>query len=213
MQHLVGSMLVKLKYWIKKSLYLSNRESNSLLALILFILLLIIAPKVVKLYYRSTTKPLDHSADIALLENNLSFLQKNALKFALIDINRATAEQLQTIEGITDKLSIRIVRYREKLGGFVSSGQYKEIYHLSKPLQVRLMQCTAILTAYRPKRLSLNQANFKALVCHPYISAAMARAIIDYRKRNGKFNTLRDIEKLPGYHTNWGRKIMPYLAL
>ncbi len=206
-------MLGRLKHWIKQSLYLSNRESNSLLVFILLILLLIIAPKIVRLYYRSASKPLDHSADIALLENNLTLLQENARKLTLININAATAEQLQTIEGITEKLSIRIIRYRKKLGGFVSLDQYKELYGLSNALQVRLVQCTTIPAAYRPKKLSLNQANFKALVGHPYISAAMAKAIIEYRKRKGKFNSLREIEKLPGYHANWRRKIMPYITL
>lgn len=205
-------MLHKLKRRIKQAFHFSNRESNSLLAIIVLTLLVIIAPKVYKLYYRCTYKPLDHSANIALLEKNLTLLQENAGKFTLMNINATTAEQLQEIEGVTQQLALRILRYRDKLGGFVSFDQYKEVYGLSSALQVKLMQHTIILEKYRPKKLSLNQVTFKALVCHPYISAAMAKAIIDYRKQKGKFTNLRAIQKLPGYHPDWGRKIMPYLT-
>lgn len=208
-------MLHKLRHWIKQALHFSNRESNGLLAIILaiivLILLVIIAPKAYRLYYRH--QPLDHSADIALLEKNLTLLQENASKFTLININTATAEQLQEIEGITQQLALRILRYRDKLGGFVSFDQYKEVYGLSSRLQTKLMQRTTILAQYKPKKLSLNQATFKALVSHPYISAAIAKAIIDYRKKQGKFTTLRAIQRVPGYDSNWGNKIMPYLSL
>lgn len=206
-------MLRRIKHSIKQTFHFSNRESNSLLAIIVLILFLIIAPKAVQLYYRCAHKPLAHCADIALLEKQLTLLQENADRFVLMNINTATAEQLQAIEGITQQLALRILRYRDKLGGFVSFDQYKEVYGLSSRLRVKLMQCTTILEKYRPKKLSLNQASFKALVYHPYISAAMAKAIIAYRKQKGKFTTLRAIQTLPGYHADWGQKIMPYLSV
>ncbi|WP_186292367.1 ComEA family DNA-binding protein [Cardinium endosymbiont of Dermatophagoides farinae] len=147
------------------------------------------------------------------MEKNLTLLQENARRVTLIDINTATAAQLQTIAGITQQLACRILRYRDKLGGFVSSQQYKEVYGLSHLLQVRLIQCTTIHAPYSPKKLSLNQATFKALVAHPYIAAPMAKAIIDYRKKQGTFTTLRAIQRLPGYDADWENKIRPYLTL
>lgn len=206
-------MLHKLKHQIKQAFHFSNRESNGLLAIIVLMLLLIIAPKVYKLYYKCSSKPLDHSADIALLEKNLTLLQENARKATLIDINSASAAELQAIAGITQQLAIRILRYRDKLGGFVTSQQYKEVYGLSSPLQVRLIHSTTIHPSYSPKKLSLNQASFKSLIAHPYITAPMAKAIIHYRKKQGKFTTLRALQKLPGYHTDWGNKITAYLTL
>ncbi|WP_243518399.1 MULTISPECIES: ComEA family DNA-binding protein [unclassified Candidatus Cardinium] len=206
-------MLRKLKDSIKQALHFSNRESNGLLAIMLLIFLLVIAPKVYNLYQRSIYKPLDHSADIALLEKNLTLLQENAAKSAPININSATATQLQAITGITKQLALRVIGYRDKLGGFISLDQYKEIYHLSNRLQARLKQCTTIPAPYSPKKISLNEATFQALIAHPYISAALAKSIIAYRKKRGKFTTLCTIQKLPGYHPDWGNKIMPYLTL
>ncbi|MEF2232506.1 MAG: helix-hairpin-helix domain-containing protein [Candidatus Cardinium sp.] len=204
-------MLDKFKHSIKQAFHFSNRESNSLLAIIVLILLAIIAPKIYQLYV--SHQPIDHRADIALLDKNLILLQENARTYTLININTATADQLQTIAGIRQPLAMRILRYRDKLGGFVSLDQYKEVYGLPHHLQVKLMQRTTIPAKYRPKKLSLNQATFKALVFHPYISAAMAKAIINYRKQQGKFTALAAIQRLPGYRSDWRDKIMPYLML
>jgi len=205
-------MLRKIKHSIKQAFHFSNRESNSLLAMVAFMLVAVIAPKVVQLYYRCTYIP-DHRADIALLEKQLALLQANSNRWVPLDINNATTEPLLAIEGMTQPLALRILRYRDKLGGFVSLDQYKEVYGLSSRLRVKLMEHTTIQKGYPPKKVSLNQATRKQLAAHPYISYGMAQAIIDYRKRKGKFTTLHTIQKLPGYDPDWGKKIMPYLSL
>ncbi|WP_158309917.1 ComEA family DNA-binding protein [Cardinium endosymbiont of Encarsia pergandiella] len=195
---------------IKQVFHFSNRESNSLLAMVTFMLVAVIAPKVVQLYY--SYKP-DHGADTALLEKQLALLQANRDRLVPLDINSTTAEPLLVIEGITQPLALRILRYRDKLGGFVSVDQYKEVYGLSGRLRAKLIQRTTIQTGYQPKKVSLNRATRKQLAAHPYISYGMAQAIIDYRKREGKFTTLHAIQTLPGYHPDWGKKVMPYLSL
>ncbi|MGI2299424.1 ComEA family DNA-binding protein [Candidatus Cardinium hertigii] len=205
-------MLRKIKHSIKKAFHFSNRESNSLLAMVTFMLMAVIAPKAVQLYYRWTYKP-DHCAETALLDKQLALLQANADRLVPFDINSATAEPLQAIEEMTEQLAGRILRYRDKLGGFVSVDQYKEVYGLSSRLRAKLMEHTTIRKGYPPKKISLNQSTFKRLAAHPYISYDMAQAIIDYRKRKGKFTTLRAIQTLPGYHPDWGKKAMPYLSL
>ncbi|ROT46978.1 ComEA family DNA-binding protein [Candidatus Cardinium hertigii] len=206
-------MFNKIKYRIKELFYFSNSESNGLLAIIVLIFLLIIAPKACMLYYSYSNKPLDHSSDMVLLEKKWLLLQENVSKTALININTTTVQQLANMDGITQKLATRIIKYRDKLGGFISLDQYKEVYGLSNRLQERLMNQTTILAKYRPKQLSLNHTTFQELVAHPYISPSIAKAIIDYRKKKGKFTTLYTIQELPGYHTDWANKIRPYLSL
>ncbi|MGI2261936.1 ComEA family DNA-binding protein [Candidatus Cardinium hertigii] len=203
-------MLRKIKHSIKQVFHFSNRESNSLLAMVAFMLVAVIAPKVVQLYY--SYKP-DHGADTVLLEKQLALLQANRDRLVPLDINSTTAEPLLAIEGMTQPLALRILRYRDKLGGFIAVDQYKEVYGLSGRLRAKLIQRTTILKKHPPKKLSLNQATFKRLAAHPYISYPMAQAIIDYRKRKGKFTTLRTIQTLPGYHPDWGKKVMPYFSL
>lgn len=204
-------MLRNIKRLIQQAFHFSNREANGLLAIILLTLLLIIAPQVYTLYCKHSHQPLDHTTDIALLEQHLNILEAN--KTVSIAINSALSSQLQEIEGVSLKLANRIIRYRDKLGGFISADQYKEIYGLSADLQTILAKHTNIPKGYKPNKLSLNQATFKKLVTHPYISVAMAKAIINHRRKKGKFANLLAIKDLPQYNCHWGRKIIPYLTL
>ncbi|WP_204594630.1 ComEA family DNA-binding protein [Cardinium endosymbiont of Culicoides punctatus] len=201
-----------MKRYIKAAFHFSNSETNGFFAMIMLMLLLCIAPRAYKLYTQYYSKPLDHSKDIILLEKNLLLLKENARKVDLIDINMVTAQDLESISGLKQKLAVRIINYRNKLGGFVSLDQYKEVYGLSVHLQRRLMKQTTISEKYIPKQLSLNGSSFKAWVAHPYISPAIAKAIVDYRNHK-QFTTIDDIEKLPVYHLNWAKKMMPYLSL
>ncbi len=46
---------------------------------------------------------------------------------AIINLNAATAEQLQTLPGIGPVLSARIITYREKNGGFTTIGELMNV--------------------------------------------------------------------------------------
>lgn len=209
---LCHTMLNKIKRSVKAAFHFSTSETNGFFAIIILMLLLVIAPKIVSLYTGCYSKPLDHSKDVALLEKNICLLKENASKVDFLNINIATAQELEFLSGLNKKLAIRIISYRDKLGGFVSIDQYKEVYGLSAHLQCRLMKQTTIQKKYRPKQLSLNHSSFKKLIAHPYISPAIAKAIVDYRNKT-KFTTIDAIQKLPGYHLNWAKKMMPYLSL
>lgn len=205
-------MLNKIKRSVKAAFHFSASETNGFFAIIILMLLLVIVPKMVSLYTRCYSKPLDHSRDVALLEKNLCLLKENASKIDFLNINIATAQELECISGLNKNLAVRIINYRDKLGGFVSLDQYKEVYGLSAYLQCRLMKQTTIQKNYTPKQLSLNHSSFKELIAHPYISPAIAKAMVDYRN-NTKFTTIDAIQKISGYHLNWAKKMMPYLSL
>ncbi|WP_339044535.1 helix-hairpin-helix domain-containing protein [Cardinium endosymbiont of Tipula unca] len=135
------------------------------------------------------------------------------MKIILQDrLNTVTAQELERVLGLKKKLAIRVINYRDKLGGFVSIDQYKEVYGLSAHLQFRLIKQTIIQKKYMPKQLSLNHSSFKELIAHPYISPAMAKAMVDYRNHT-KFAIIDAIQKLPGYHLSWAKKMTPYLSL
>ncbi|MBX9890466.1 MAG: helix-hairpin-helix domain-containing protein [Amoebophilaceae bacterium] len=202
----------KLRHKIKRCFYFSNTECNGLLAIIILILVFIMAPQTFKLYYSLSANPLSHVADSALLAKNLALLEAHANKFTPVAINTASAEQLEELLCISPPIAKRIISYRNKLGGFVTVDQYDAVYGLSNPLRFRLKQQTFIPANYLPKQISLNHATFKELVSHIYMTAIMAKAIIAYR-RKAKFVTIMDIEKLPGYDSDWGRKMKPYLSL
>lgn len=68
------------------------------------------------------------------LTDNIPPAEKLSKKLAKenvrVNLNIADTSQLKRVYGIGDKLSERIVKYRDKLGGFVSMSQLKEVYGL-----------------------------------------------------------------------------------
>ena len=60
---------------------------------------------------------------------NQAFAKKE--KIVLIDINQATKEDLIKIYGIGEAISVRILKQKEVLGGFVSMEQMKDVWGLS----------------------------------------------------------------------------------
>lgn len=129
------------------------------------------------------------------------------------DINAADTTQLTKIYGIGNKLSARIINYRNKLGGFVSMNQLKEVYGLDSTVISRLEKKYFVDAGFQPRKIILNQATEKELGSHPYIKYPLAKAIATYRFQHGNFNTIEDVKKIALIDETFYSKILPYLSL
>ncbi|WP_233589146.1 ComEA family DNA-binding protein [Gynurincola endophyticus] len=107
--------------------------------------------------------------------------QKNKL-----DINRVDSVQLAILIHNQLKLAGRIIRYRDRLGGFVKTEQLKEVYGLSEKLYQRLILNVFITADFKPKRLNILTLDFKALISHPYIDYNLAKLLIRFREHCGE---------------------------
>ncbi len=108
--------------------------------------------------------------------------KKEKKVFLKININTASAEELKKLKGIGDKLSLRIVKYRDKLGGFYSVGQIKEVYGI-KPETFQQIK-PHIYCKGAVKKININSASFKELVRHPYLTYKDVKAIFKFRDKN-----------------------------
>lgn len=133
--------------------------------------------------------------------------------FARFDINAADTAQLKSVYGIGEKLSQRILKYRDALGGFVTLEQLTEIYGLDTAVVTRLKTKCVVLPDFRPDRININQADEKRLAAHPYLKSGAARIIVAYRFQHGEFKSLDDLRKIQGLDPKIIDKIAPYLTL
>lgn len=101
--------------------------------------------------------------------------------FSPIDLNRATAEDFQKINGIGEVLSNRIIRYRERLHGYSKEAQLTEVYGLSKAVIARLQDRCSIITKPSFNKLSLQDASVEELSKLPYLSYTDARKVVQLR--------------------------------
>lgn len=132
---------------------------------------------------------------------------------APFNINTADTTQLKQIRGIGSKLSARIVKYRDVLGGIHNMAQLKEVYGLQPEVIDSLHKYTFVPDTYAPQQLSVNTATADELKTHPYISSNAARAIVAYREQHGKYERLEDVQKVRLVTSEVFEKLRPYLQL
>jgi len=109
--------------------------------------------------------------------------EKRRLDSPVLDLNTASAKELERLPGIGPKTAERIVKYREKLGYFVSLEQLREVWGMRAENLERALPYLQIKSRGRP--LSLRTASVEELAQHPYISWKLARALIRQRHQWG----------------------------
>lgn len=125
-------------------------------------------------------------------------------------INEMDSNDLKSIYGIGSKLALRIISYRNKLGGFYSNEQLSEVYGLSPETLSNLnLKIEASTGDY--KKLNINIASETELSNHPYFKKNTAKLIINYRLQHGNYNTIEDLKKIKVIDDVTINKIAPYL--
>jgi len=132
-------------------------------------------------------------------------------RLTAFDINTADTTDLKKINGIGTKLSARIVKFRDKLGGFTQPTQLAEVYGLSPEVLDSLQKYTFIQPGYHPKQINLNTATFEELRQHPYLNYNLARMIIAYRTQHGSYQTVDDLRNIKQINEQQLQKLIPYL--
>jgi len=128
------------------------------------------------------------------------------------DLNRADTTQLKKVYGIGEKLSLRIIKYRDALGGFIRMDQVVEVYGLDSAVVHQLVKASFVDTGFQPRKLNINRAEEHVLAAHPYLRKANARSIVAYRFQHGEFKTLHDLAKIHTLDSKTIEKIAPYLT-
>ncbi|HYG18021.1 MAG TPA: helix-hairpin-helix domain-containing protein [Ohtaekwangia sp.] len=136
---------------------------------------------------------------------------KKAKAPLLINLNDADTAALKKIYGVGEKRSLRIVKYRELLGGFISLDQLAEVYGLDSAVIKKLSEHTFIAPDFIPRKTNINVLAEKVLATHPYLSVSAAKAIVAYRFQHGDFKSLEDLRKIPMLNDQTIQKISPYL--
>ncbi len=138
---------------------------------------------------------------------------KPVLPSTQADINQADTLQLKEVYGIGSKLASRIIRYREKLGGFVSMQQLREVYGLDSGVVKKMILKFKVANDFVPRQLKINHVEASELAQHPYMKMNMAKAIVAYRYQHGPFVQLSDLLKIQLVTPTELTRVKPYLTL
>ncbi len=140
---------------------------------------------------------------------NTTFPKKEAI--VVKDLNLATQEDLMKIYGIGDGYSIRILKEKEKYGGFVSMEQLNDVWGLPPETIENLNKAFRISTIPVVKKIRINEASIKELMQFPLFRYALAREIVLYRSSNGDFQNSADLTKIKDFPVDKIKIIALYL--
>ena len=144
------------------------------------------------------------------VKSSVYFVSKSEAK-ALLDINEATAEDLKKVYGIGVGLSERILKERNRFGGFVSMDQLNDVWGLSPEVVQSLNKDFVVKALPVYDRININNATLKELLQFPYFKYPLAKSIVTYRSMNGPFKSLEDLTKISGFPVDRIRIIALYL--
>jgi len=158
-----------------------------------------------------TLAPFIQLPEKAVRENYLTTTPAERKAAAAFDLNIADTARLKRIYGIGNALSQRIVKFRDRLGGFISGQQLYEVYGLDSTVVKRLLEVSYIADGFQPRKFNVNTIDEHDLSAHPYVSGSIARAIVAYRFQHGPFHTTNDLRNIPILTGAIIEKIEPYI--
>lgn len=127
---------------------------------------------------------------------------------ASIDINTATVEEWQRINGIGPTFAGRIVKFRDKLGGFYAVEQIAETYGIVDSVYQKIVPFVKVSA---PKnKIKINTVIVDSLAGHPYFSWSQSRVIVNYRKKHGPFLSSEDVYKCKRFTEEEWQRLIPY---
>lgn len=125
-----------------------------------------------------------------------------------VNVNAADTALLRRIPGIGEKISLAIVDYRQRLGGYHSVQQLLEI----KIVSPELLEWFEIPSSSTVQHFNLNKASFQALNSHPYISYEQAKALLQYIRLYGDVKDAENLLATGIFTKDELEKLRPYIV-
>lgn len=129
------------------------------------------------------------------------------------DLNTATQEQLIEVSGIGEALSLRIINYRDKLGGFSDDVQLYNVFGLDPTVVQKALERFTVKTPKPIQKININKASASDIATITGISFELAKKIWEYRKLRDKLNSLDELQNVEGLTPKKFAEIKLYLSI
>lgn len=128
----------------------------------------------------------------------------------MVELNAADSASLDEIRGIGPAFALRILNYRERVGGYVSKEQLMEVFGLDS-LKFAEIRDQVRVDASLIKKININTATADTFKNHPYLRFKQINAIIQYRKQHGNYSNIADLSKVVVIPAETITRLTPYL--
>jgi len=172
-----------------------------------------------KYYYISHEKNRDqYNVEFNIQLNSLhGYFKSKSFKqeikeIVIVELNTCDTAQLVQLPGIGSSFAKRIIKYRDILGGYVSTDQLLEVYGMDEE---RMGKFKSYLDVDKSKisQIDINKSSSKELKAHPYIEWKVANSIYNFRVQHGDYKKVEDIMNSDLIDDDLFGKLAPYLIV
>ncbi|MCD8172018.1 MAG: helix-hairpin-helix domain-containing protein [Alistipes sp.] len=132
-----------------------------------------------------------------------------------VEINRADSAALRSVRGIGEVLVVRILEYRNRLGGFASVTQLAEIQGMTEDNYERIAAQITVDSCIISK-IDINFAAHKELARrleeHPYVDVGTARKILSARQLKGGWRNPGELIEDKIWDERTAVRMAPYIV-
>ncbi|NKI28094.1 helix-hairpin-helix domain-containing protein [Arenibacter sp. 6A1] len=136
-----------------------------------------------------------------------------ASSYSYQDINLASPDDLRLIKGVGEVLSQRIVKFRDRLGGFITEEQLYHVYGLERQVVKKILEKYKVLSTPEVQKININSATASDIAKLVYINKVLAKEIVRYREENRLIHSFDELTKIENFPTEKIAVIQLYLAL
>lgn len=155
----------------------------------------------------------DYTTPASALLGEEERYERDTLKYPIktevpqsVNLNTTDTMLLRKVPGIGEAFARRIVRYGQRLGGYVSPEQLREIEDFPE-------SAIPYFVVQQPhtQKINLNKLTLNQLQRHPYINFYQAKAITEYRRLRGPLQSLQDLKLLKDFPPEAILRLEPYV--
>ena len=128
-----------------------------------------------------------------------------------INLNRCDSTDITVVPMFGSKRAARLVEYRDKLGGFYSLTQLREVFVL-QDIPMDLLEKYFVVHPGDIRKININQATYKEMVGHPYFDAYLTKTILNYRSRNGDITSFEELQRITHAYPELMEKLRWYVV-
>ncbi len=129
------------------------------------------------------------------------------------DLNAVSSQELQEKVNIPDFIAERIIKYKNKMGGFVSDIQLKDVRGLYDSQRNKILSLFTVKTPKIINKVNINKASVNELIEVPYFDFEMALEIKDFIKEQGGISNFDELGKIEGFSLEKIDRIALYLTV
>lgn len=113
----------------------------------------------------------------------------------IVDLNTVDSLTLVELPQIGPYMAMRILEFRDKLGGYVDKEQLRDVKGMDST-RYATVEPYIIIGEVEPTKIDINRADFKTLVHHPYLNYEQVKRIVNQREKRGMIKNWGQLEAL-----------------